>query len=94
MMDKNNEILLECHDGIALLTLNRGAKMNAFSDQMRAQYLEALDEVTTNRSIRALVITGAGKGFCAGGDIAGMKNRMQAPVTEMAFNGWTRQEHF
>ena len=51
MMDKNNEILLECKDGIALLTLNRGAKMNAFSDQMRAQYLEALDEVTTNRSI-------------------------------------------
>jgi len=93
MTDKDNEILLECKDGIALLTLNRSTKMNAFSDQMRAQYLEALDEVTTNRSIRALVITGAGKGFCAGGDIAGMKNRMQAPVTEMAFNGWTRQQY-
>jgi len=38
------------------------------------------------------VLTGAGKGFCAGGDIAGMERRMKAPTGEIAFNGWHRQQ--
>ena len=38
------------------------------------------------------MLTGAGKGFCAGGDIAGMERRMNAPAGEIAFNGWHRQQ--
>jgi enoyl-CoA hydratase/carnithine racemase len=78
--------------GIATLTLNRPDKRNAFSDAMRREFIEALESVTADPSIRALVLTGAGKAFCAGGDIAGMKQRLSAPSGELAFNGWRRQQ--
>jgi enoyl-CoA hydratase/carnithine racemase len=79
-------------DGIATLRLNRPEKRNAMSDAMRTEFIEALELVTADKSIRALVLTGNGKGFCAGGDISGMEKRMQAPTGEIAFNGWHRQQ--
>jgi enoyl-CoA hydratase/carnithine racemase len=79
-------------DGIATLRLNRPEKRNAMSDAMRSEFIEALELVTADKSIRALVLTGNGKGFCAGGDISGMEKRMQAPTGEIAFNGWHRQQ--
>ena len=82
---------LQTRDGIATLTLNRGEKMNAISDDLRTQLIDTLEAVGRDDSVRALVLTGAGKGFCAGGDIAGMKGRMDAPEGERAFNGWKRQ---
>ena len=85
-------VLLEVRDGVATLTLNRPDKRNAMSDDMRTQFIAALESVAADKAIRALVLTGAGKGFCAGGDIAGMERRMQAPAGEIAFNGWHRQQ--
>lgn len=85
-------VLLDVQDGIATLTLNRPDKRNAMSDEMRTQFVTALESVAADKSIRALVLTGAGKGFCAGGDIAGMERRMKAPAGEIAFNGWHRQQ--
>jgi enoyl-CoA hydratase/carnithine racemase len=82
---------LRTRDGIATLTLNRPDKMNAISDDLRTQLMDTLDAVSRDDSVRALVLTGAGKGFCAGGDIAGMKRRMEAPEGERGFNGWKRQ---
>ena len=64
-------VLLNVQDGIATLTLNRPDKRNAMSDEMRTQFVNALESVAADKAIRALVLTGAGKGFCAGGDIAG-----------------------
>lgn len=87
------EILFSVENQIGILTLNRPEKMNAFSDRMRAQYLELLHQITYDRNIRALIVTGAGKGFCAGGDINGMQERMSAPIGQMGFNGWTRQQY-
>ncbi len=87
-----DSILLEVREGIALVTLNRPDKRNAFSDAMRAVLIEVLDRVGSDRSIRALVLTGAGKGFCAGGDISGMEQRMRAPQGDIGFNGWHRQQ--
>jgi enoyl-CoA hydratase/carnithine racemase len=78
--------------GVATITLNRPDKRNAMNDAMRAQFVVALERVATDKAIRALVLTGAGKGFCAGGDIAGMEKRMSAPTGEIAFNGWSRQQ--
>lgn len=78
--------------GIATITFNRPDKRNAFSDTMRSEFIHALEQVSADRAIRALVITGAGKGFCAGGDIAGMEKRMSAPTGEIGFNGWHRQQ--
>ncbi|SFN56339.1 enoyl-CoA hydratase/isomerase family protein [Variovorax sp. OV329] len=83
---------LRVEDGIATLTFNRPDKRNAMSDDMRTEFIVALERVQADKAIRALVITGAGRGFCAGGDIAGMERRMSAPTGEIAFNGWHRQQ--
>ena len=79
-------------DGIAVLTLNRPEARNAISDEMRSHMIELLEEAAASSQIRALIITGTGKGFCAGGDIKGMEKRMSAPAGEVAFNGWKRQQ--
>jgi len=85
-------IELSVVSGIATLYLNRPEKRNAMSDDMRSEFIETLERVSTDRSIRALVLTGRGKGFCAGGDVSGMEKRMKAPAGEVAFNGWARQQ--
>jgi enoyl-CoA hydratase/carnithine racemase len=85
-------VLLEVTSGIATLTLNRADKRNAINDDLRAQLIAALETVAADKSIRALVLTGAGKSFCAGGDVAGMEQRMQAPPGQVGFNGWHRQQ--
>src|SRR3546814_12614975 len=85
-------IKLDVQSGIATIYLNRPEKRNAFSDDMRSEYIEVLQEVTSNRQVRAVVLTGNGKGFCAGGDVAGMEKRMQAEPGDVGFNGWTRQQ--
>jgi enoyl-CoA hydratase/carnithine racemase len=85
-------IELTTTNGIATLAFNRPDKRNAMSDAMRTQFIAALERVAADKAIRALVLTGNGKGFCAGGDISGMEKRMQAPAGEIAFNGWHRQQ--
>jgi enoyl-CoA hydratase/carnithine racemase len=87
-----NLVILQVEADIATLTLNRPDKRNAMSDDMRTEFIEALERVADDKAIRALVLTGAGKGFCAGGDIAGMERRMKAPAGEIGFNGWHRQQ--
>lgn len=88
----NELIKLDVQSGIATIFLNRPEKRNAFSDDMRSEYLAVLQEVASNRSVRAVVLTGNGKGFCAGGDVAGMEKRMQVDPGEVGFNGWSRQQ--
>jgi 2-(1,2-epoxy-1,2-dihydrophenyl)acetyl-CoA isomerase len=56
--------------GIARLTLNRPDKLNSFTGAMHAELRAALDTVQVDKAIRVLVITGAGRGFCAGQDLA------------------------
>ena len=85
-------IELAVEHGIATLSFNRPEKRNAMSDDMRSEFIEVLEMITADKSIRALVLTGNGKGFCAGGDISGMEKRMQAPAGEVAYNGWHRQQ--
>ncbi|WP_439669097.1 Enoyl-CoA hydratase/carnithine racemase [Cupriavidus necator] len=91
-MDNYSLIELKIESGIALLTLNRPDKRNAMSDDMRSEFIDALERVAADKAIRALVLTGNGKGFCAGGDVAGMQRRMEAPIGEVGFNGWSRQQ--
>ena len=87
----NGLVKLEVNSGVATLTLNRPEKRNAMSDDMRTEFIAALERGAADKMIRALVLTGAGKGFCAGGDVAGMEKRMHAPAGEIAINGWSRQ---
>jgi enoyl-CoA hydratase/carnithine racemase len=85
-------IELNTASGIATVALNRPDKRNAMSDDMRAEFIAVLERIAADKAIRAMVLTGNGKGFCAGGDVAGMEKRMQAPTGEIAFNGWHRQQ--
>jgi enoyl-CoA hydratase/carnithine racemase len=77
---------------IATITFNRPDKRNAMSDEMRSEFIDALEQVAADSGVKALVLTGAGKGFCAGGDISGMHQRMNAPAGEVGFKGWQRQQ--
>ncbi len=62
-------VLLEVENGVATITLNRPDRLNAFGDDMREQLISALDRVAGDAAARALVITGAGRAFCSGGDV-------------------------
>lgn len=64
------QIRLEKHDGIAILTLHRPEKMNAFTGQMMQEIIDALDECDADDSVRAIIFTGAGdRAYCAGADL-------------------------
>ena len=54
---------------MAFITLNRPERMNAFGGRMRQEIVEVLEHVAGDREIRAVVITGAGRAFCTGGDV-------------------------
>ena len=82
---------IELRDRIAILALNRADKRNAINDDMRADLIQALDWADRSPDVAALVITGRGKGFCAGGDIAAMRERLSAPAGRVGINGWQRQ---
>jgi len=64
-------------EGIATITLNRPERLNAFIGHMRRDLAEALEHAGSDRNVRVVIITGAGRGFCAGGDIAFMAELMQ-----------------
>ena len=71
-------VLCECEAGVAWLTLNRPAVLNAFSDEIRAALLAQLTELAQDESVRCVAITGAGRAFSAGGDIANMVELQRA----------------
>lgn len=73
-------ILFSVEDHIATVTLNRPEAYNAISDQMRNELREVTALLRGNRDIRVLVVTGAGRAFCAGGDIKLMKRRVEQGV--------------
>jgi 2-(1,2-epoxy-1,2-dihydrophenyl)acetyl-CoA isomerase len=66
------QVLLDRAEGIGTLTLNRPDKLNAFAGRMRQEIAEGLDELERDDTVRVIVITGAGRGFCAGGDVTYM----------------------
>ncbi|NBC23309.1 MAG: enoyl-CoA hydratase [Gammaproteobacteria bacterium] len=63
-------ILTEQQDGILTLTLNRPEKLNAWTYQMAAELTDAIEAANADDDVMAMVVTGAGRGFCAGADIA------------------------
>lgn len=63
-------ILFDISNGIATLTLNRPDKLNSFTQAMHLEVRAALEQVQADKSVRVLVLTGAGRGFCAGQDLS------------------------
>ncbi|MCA1941307.1 MAG: 2-(1,2-epoxy-1,2-dihydrophenyl)acetyl-CoA isomerase PaaG [Caenispirillum bisanense] len=72
-------IQLAIADGVATLTLNRPDKLNSFTTQMHAELADALKAVQRDDAVRCLLLTGAGRGFCAGQDLS---DRAVAPGGE------------
>ncbi|HWI27220.1 MAG TPA: crotonase/enoyl-CoA hydratase family protein [Stellaceae bacterium] len=65
-----SEILYAVDDGIATITLNRPEKLNAFTNTMRLELLDAFDRIDADDAVRAVIVTGAGRAFCAGADLS------------------------
>ena len=63
-------IRLEVEGGIATLTLNRPDKLNAFNTQMMQEMIAAFDQTDADDSVRVVIVTGAGRAFCAGADLS------------------------
>lgn len=74
----SDTLLFELSDGVAVITLNRPDKLNAFDDDMLASWVERLEFCRTSNDVRVIVITGAGRAFCSGGDVGGFKERAAA----------------
>ncbi|OZI31162.1 enoyl-CoA hydratase [Bordetella genomosp. 10] len=85
-------IRLELDGRTALLTLNRPGVRNAVNDAMRHELIAALSTISADDRIGSLILTGADKAFCAGGDIAVMRQRLEVPADELAFDGWKQQQ--
>jgi len=73
-------ILYAVADGIARVTLNRADKLNSFNDAMHAALREAIASAMADQSVRALLLTGAGRGFCAGQDLGESIERNYKPL--------------
>ena len=72
-----SQILLNISNNVAEITLNRPEVLNAISDVMRQELKDAIDVINKDNSVRVVTITGAGKAFCAGGDVKAMAERTQ-----------------
>lgn len=67
--ESNDVVLREIEQGIALLTLNRPDRLNAWTPEMEIRYFDLLEECGKDSAVRVIVVTGAGRGFCAGADM-------------------------
>jgi 2-(1,2-epoxy-1,2-dihydrophenyl)acetyl-CoA isomerase len=84
-MDYHN-IFFEHKDGVAVLTLNRPGALNSLSQTLMKETRDAFGQVAQNPAIKALIITGRGRGFCAGADLVGSQfadDQRQLSVGEM-----------
>ncbi len=68
----SEDLLVQVADGVATLTMNRPDRLNAMSDEMMQRMQTALPELAADAEVGVVVLTGAGRGFCAGGDVKAM----------------------
>ena len=68
-MTTDDVVLYEVDDGIATITLNRPARLNAWTGQLGTAYFDRLDEAADDPDVKVIIVTGAGRGFCAGADM-------------------------
>lgn len=98
--EDNASVLCDIIGSVALITLNRAQALNSFNRQMHADLWAALDRAAAAPDVRCTVITGAGRGFCAGADLSDfdfapgpdmIKRADPGPVIEQCFNPTVRR---
>ena len=72
------QIDYDLQDGVLTLTLDRAEQLNAFTDKMKTELIDACDRADADDSVRAIIVTGRGRGFCAGADLSGGSNTFNA----------------
>jgi 2-(1,2-epoxy-1,2-dihydrophenyl)acetyl-CoA isomerase len=82
-------ILFAVQDGVATITLNRPDKYNALTLTMYNEILDALKQIERDKAVRAVMLTGAGKAFSSGADLAEMQMHLaEIQIDEMLRSGW------
>lgn len=74
-------ILFDINDGVATITLNRPDSYNALTQEMYKELTHAFKQVSRNKEVRAVLLTGAGKGFCSGADLVSMQGVFSQEVS-------------
>jgi 2-(1,2-epoxy-1,2-dihydrophenyl)acetyl-CoA isomerase len=80
-MTAANPLLVDVQDGVATLTLNRPERLNALSAEMIEQTIATLEKFAIDPAVGCIVVTGAERGFCAGGDVTAMNAGQGAPLS-------------
>lgn len=75
-------LLIERHDHVAVFTLNRPHKLNALDSELRDAMLDAVASVQADDDVRAVIVTGSGRGFCSGADLTGRGGGEVKPPTQ------------
>ena len=83
-------ILYDLEDSVLLITLNRPEILNAFNRDMMAEMIDALDKADADDNVRAIIVTGAGRGFCAGADLSAGGNTFNAEARDDREDGLQR----
>jgi len=87
------ELLYEVRpDGVALIILNRPERLNAFTRKMIDLWVGALEDARGNDAVQVVVVTGAGRAFCSGGDVGGMNER-PTDLTGLDHKRWLEVIH-
>jgi 2-(1,2-epoxy-1,2-dihydrophenyl)acetyl-CoA isomerase len=81
-------LVLERRDGVAEITLNRPEKLNALSGELSREILAVCAEVQNDDEVRAVIFTGAGRGFCSGADLTGGRREGELPRREDLLDRW------
>jgi enoyl-CoA hydratase/carnithine racemase len=88
----SDAVLYEVRDRVALITLNRPERLNAWSPDMHTGYYSSLDRAAADPDVRVIVVTGAGRGFCAGADMEALQDigsgRAAEPGAEAGEEDW------
>lgn len=94
MTDESNIVLYQVDGGLARITLNRPEKRNALNEALVAGLKDALRQANDDAAVRVVVITGAGRDFCAGADLAALQKISEASVSENAADARSLMELF
>jgi enoyl-CoA hydratase/carnithine racemase len=82
----STDVLVDVDAGVAVLTLNRPEHLNAYTADMGALLSRAYRDCDEDDDVRAIVVTGAGRAFCAGADLSGSASPFDAPAEDAAFS--------